>query len=390
MTEIYDPSAPTTNNCPFLPGQTVNILYVPEERNHIRRSASLTSLQPHSYRTMNPLDRYLPAKTASQLQPELLSQRLRTASHILVNRQQSSRSPSPTHSWKRFFSKRLASSLDGERGRPVSRDDDASIFTVESSYDHHGRCDTPSEGTRTRDISPESLRRFLCEDLPSRPGSNLDIRPPPVDISAEDIIIEEEDDDDNFATTSTTTTLETTLSFATGLSPPPSHRRPNCNRTTERRNLFGSYRNDLPRLNTAPTSQPAAAEPIVAAKFSLTSTISPSDDVPPFYDSNDEDDNHSNAEEDATLYSMGDTSASTRISFVGYSLPRPTYGPKVEPTATPCSPKFTSINSPQLLATGTQPSNTRANILGTTIEVGLDDFASELGWMVDAIGKRQH
>ncbi|KAH0541528.1 hypothetical protein FGG08_004003 [Glutinoglossum americanum] len=70
--EIHNPTQPSTNSCPFLPGQPTNILDVPIEtgsehhRNH-GRSSSLGQL------TLNPADKYTQPRPAPKPKPPRLS-----------------------------------------------------------------------------------------------------------------------------------------------------------------------------------------------------------------------------------------------------------------------------------------------------------------------------
>lgn len=231
-TETYNPSLPSTTNCPYLPGQTVNIINVPVEQHRLRqRSASLSSLRRETFKTMNPNDRFITPKPTAEHTIPSVPHRLATAFTPPASR---SPSPTPSHSWKRFF-KRPSSRTD-LRGRSSVQDlDDHSSqyehdihmsmqsFTSAPSstfyIDDSSRCATPTEGTRTRDISPESLRRFLVDDAPtSRPGS--DHRPHCLTIP-EDIAEEVDDDDDNFATSAISESFPV---YTTRLSPPPSQR----------------------------------------------------------------------------------------------------------------------------------------------------------------------
>lgn len=338
--EIYDAAQPSTTFCPFLPGQTVNILSIPEERRVHHRTASTSQLAPELYFTMNPDDKFAPTHSAAQLQADSVAHRLRTASAIL-SRRPSSRSPSPTaSSWKRFFSKRY----EEDRGRPASR---GTVYTAVFDEDRSvsSRSQTPSDGTRTRDISPESLRRFLCDEDPVRPASNLEVRHPlaiPEDIAEE----EDDDDDDNFASS------EMVLpAFATRLSPPPSHR------ATSSSASVATITKLLPRLNTTRLHEITSSSSAIA---------SPADDVPAFDDS---DGDHSN-DEDSSLVKQ-------RLPF-SYRLPRQSFDRKLGGA----SPKV-QTHSPKLLA---KPNDAvafgvSAGLLGSPAEECVEDFA----WMVGAI-----
>ncbi|CEJ87709.1 hypothetical protein VHEMI04487 [[Torrubiella] hemipterigena] len=339
--EIYDAAQPSTTFCPFLPGQTVNILSIPEERRVHHRTASTSQLAPELYFTMNPDDKFAPTHSAAQMQADSVAHRLRTASAIL-SRRTSSRSPSPTaaaaSSWKRFFSKRY----EEDRGRPASR---GTVYTPVFDEDRSvsSRSQTPSDGTRTRDISPESLRRFLCDEDPVRPASNLEVRHPLA--IPEDIAEEEDDDDDNFASS------EIALpAFATRLSPPPSHR------ATSSSTSVATITKLLPRLNTTRLHEITSSSAIA----------SPADDVPAFDDSEGD---HSN-DEDSSLVKQ-------RLPF-SYRLPRQSFDRKLGGA----SPEV-QTHSPKLLAksNGAVTFGVSAGLLGSPAEECVEDFA----WMVGAI-----
>lgn len=315
-TEIYDPAQPTTTACPYLPGQTVNSLYIPEERTLHSRSASTTNLVPELFRTMNPKDKYAPTRTAAQLEAGTITQRLHTATSVL-SRSSPDRSPSPP-SWRRFFSRREES-----RGRSASKPASVhnSLYTLEEDEPPAAR----SEGTRTRDISPESLRRFLCDDaIPSRPSSRFEVRFSMINMD-DDVndAVEDEEDDDNFASVASPTTPAFT--FATRLSPPPTHRSNNSFTTVTAKTP--RVTTSLPRLDTA----------IVAQETPFSSP-----EIPSFDDSGD--DSHDE-----------DSSAVKENMPFAYKLPV-TFG------------KLGNATSPKLV--------------GKTADV---DDLSELGWMVGAI-----
>ncbi|KAH6624408.1 hypothetical protein B0J18DRAFT_409863 [Chaetomium sp. MPI-SDFR-AT-0129] len=222
--ETHDPSQPSTTTCPYLPGQTVNTLFIPVEQSLRKRSASLTSLRDTDFKTMDPASKFISPRPAPAPPAEASSstaRRLGTAPFRLQNPHQQqqmrpSRSPSPSSRWhfsarKLFSRKSSSSSLREMQTPPQQAAEDARSLR--------------SEGSRSRDISPESLRRFLVDEtpLPSRPDTaptQLDAAAPSVMIDIPDDIAEEleddDDDDDNFATSAVSETMH-----FTGLSPPP-------------------------------------------------------------------------------------------------------------------------------------------------------------------------
>jgi hypothetical protein len=383
-TETYDATMPSTTACPYLPGQTLNTLSVPEERSSRYRSASLTSIRQDNFRTMNPEAKYITPRPAPQAPGDLRSprhQRLGSApAHIRNNSASSSRSPSPAPVWKRLFGRKM--SVDIDRGRSLERCDDNYLDFEPLQALPESRSSTPSDGTRTRDISPDSLCRFLTSgDHSSRPSSSLENRPALV--IPEDIV-EENEDDDNFASSAVSEIQQ----FPTCLSPPPI-RRSSSNEAVGNSSTHTlvappapprrSSEGDTPELPVSPLS-PRSNYRLGVTCISIppsvvdtpNSPLSPLDELPS-YDSTEEDD------DDAMPLPRAPIPSSRRYGFMGYSLPQQLEGKlsmyQNNPIAMP--------NSPPFLARGDS-----ANLLGTSIDTGLDDFASELGWAVDSISNK--
>lgn len=68
-TEIHNTSLPSTTSCPYLPGQPVNILDVPEERNPSHGRSSSLNMLSGMPQTVRPEDKFLPPKAAPCLPP---------------------------------------------------------------------------------------------------------------------------------------------------------------------------------------------------------------------------------------------------------------------------------------------------------------------------------
>lgn len=244
-------------------------------------------------------------------------------------------------------------------------------------------------------MSPESLRRFLCEDIPSRPDSNLSERPE-LRVIPEDII-EENEDDDNFATSA----ISETQPYLTSLSPPPFQR----SASSETAPLTIKNLSSLTINTERPTSKPqppvshsfnsetpiseAMSQPHGSNFTSATSSVMASpitastteDEVMTFYDdsTNDEDDLRSNNSDVLPIQGV----PALRSRFTGYSLPRLS-----EDSATKSShrPTFGAMNAPQLSVAGSYPST--GSFLPTPVDTGVDDFVSEMGWMVNSIATK--
>ncbi|AEO57535.1 hypothetical protein MYCTH_2079474 [Thermothelomyces thermophilus ATCC 42464] len=202
--ETHDPSQPSTNTCPYLPGQTVNTLYIPVEQSGRKRSASMTSLNEADFKTMDPTSKFVtprPAPTPPEPVRRLGSAPLWMQQH----QKRPSRSPSPSSRWhfstaRKLFSRKPSScSLRDVITQAPQAEDERSLR---------------SEGNRSRDMSPESLRRFLVDDAAPAEAEHEDNSRPAIDIPED--IAEENEDDDNFATSA----VSETMPF-TGLSPPP-------------------------------------------------------------------------------------------------------------------------------------------------------------------------
>ncbi|MBE3047450.1 hypothetical protein IMZ48_34045 [Candidatus Bathyarchaeota archaeon] len=180
-----------------MPGQTVNALTIPIQRSLRKRSASLSSMRAGDFMTMNPREKYTTPRPA----PNASLAPLPASAHLLRH-QSSSRSLSPSPSWRRFFrrSPDRASTPTPEVEVEVSvpEDDARSVRSYAS-------------GTRSRDISPESLRRFLRDDSPEPAGEGPAVMVIPEDVEEDG----EGEDDENFASAGPEGV------FPTGLAPPP-------------------------------------------------------------------------------------------------------------------------------------------------------------------------
>ncbi|KAH7144607.1 hypothetical protein B0J13DRAFT_47875 [Dactylonectria estremocensis] len=399
--ETHNPTLPSTTSCPYMPGQTVNTMIVPVEQALRKRSASLSSMRPTDFMTMNPESKFATPRPARSALADNTTFRLGSSPHL--HHKSSTRSLSPAPAWKRFFSRKLTSH-DGERGRSPVRETQPRSVPDDSDV----RCTTPSEGTRTRDISPESLRRFLSDDVPSRPGSNLSVRPTlviPDETPVENDNEEDNDDDDNFATSA----ISENQTYTTGLTPPPFRR-------TASSESIGRTANNPTSLTLMPTrpsnltvyeTQEVPASAVIPSRpkletFSSGMTLStsssyfaspvspqyPDDDAQAFYYdwTDDEDDMLSSNNSDITSFQPTANTSNKTESYECYSLPEPEEERSkiVEP-----QPAYAKINSPALLSQGhSDLTVSGSNLLGSPIDTGLDDFVSELGWMVGIIGKR--
>lgn len=226
--EHHDASVPFTTSCPYLPGQPVNLLFVPIEVQPLRfRSASMSSMANGDIRTMNPRDKFM---TPRPPPPTPSLPRLNTASSVLM-KGRTSRSLSPKAEkspWspRAFFGLRShsPSSLLDRRGRSSSLSKVAQDNTNASTPSLVNRPDEINNTNsipHTRDASPQSFRK-----VPSREPSPLRQLVQETTLyntttfEIPDLITEEAEDDDNFANPLSPRSFD--RGMVTPLAPPPS------------------------------------------------------------------------------------------------------------------------------------------------------------------------
>ncbi|KAI1143910.1 hypothetical protein F5Y05DRAFT_362977 [Hypoxylon sp. FL0543] len=392
---------PTTNACPYLPGQTVNTLDVPLERLSRIRSASMNSLRTADFKTMDPKDKFMAPRPAPPV-PSLPDLRIGSspAPPMSLVHKRSARSLSPAPSWssaaRRFLGRKKACNLDSDAGSETE---------VESHYGEENRREprsiTPSGGVRSRDMSPESLRRFLSDDLPQTPPVELAPR-----LIIPDEITEENEDDDNFATSAVSENAPFTM-----LSPPPLHRsvsspsiKANSNESTTTIVPTDSRQNDGVTSNPidVPSQVPNMDFDLPRSHFSYSTTASSLvssqsvesrdyNQISFFDDSDDESEEVFSNEDESGMFRETRRGSERSIPknihspITGYSLPQPgTHSEKYLDTSR-LPPA--ALGSPDLVArldSGVSLSN--ANLLGRPgIDAGLDDLVNDMGWMADAI-----
>ncbi|KAH8910253.1 hypothetical protein BR93DRAFT_469390 [Coniochaeta sp. PMI_546] len=401
-TETHDPSVPTTNHCPYLPGQTVNTLWVPMEQSSRKRSASLTSVRAADLKTMNPRDRFTSPRPAPSPSGHVAVRHTATAPTSVIRHKRSARSLSPGSSWsfspRKLFSRKASSSS-------LRESDTSSLYATQShmsSEDVTGGRPPSREGSRSRDISPDSLRRFLSDDTPLVAEPEVTERPT---LAIPEDIAEENEDDDNFATSATSESLHFTV-----LSPPPSqHSQSRCTTpmpcaedasqaTVSEPAVVESIVPEPP--TRAPPSIPDFAQIKLPAPSSntffldspLLTPASPestaSNEIPSFYYSDDE------GEEEDDGYQLpslglgigGTDSFNVRFgkTLSTYSLPLAS-----EPTDKLAAeePATAQLGSPALVArNGTDVPVGNTSLLASPIpNSGLDELVNELGWMADLI-----
>lgn len=211
-TEVHNNRLPSTTACPYMPGQPVNLLFVPIEKTTTRkRSASVGA--PADLKTMNPADKFLtprPAPPTPQSLPRL------STSAGLLGRKRGSRSTSPARSpWsiKNLFGVRSSSSANE---RPVSRgrhlDISISRPTLVSSSSNVHTATMP-----LREFSPLSSCASSVHSRdasPVRPTTSFGHRPSLLFPRISEEIVEERNDE--------FTLMDEEATITTYLSPPPS------------------------------------------------------------------------------------------------------------------------------------------------------------------------
>ncbi|KAK1751809.1 hypothetical protein QBC47DRAFT_329577 [Echria macrotheca] len=400
--ETHDPALPTTNACPYLPGQTVNTLWVPIEQSSRKRSASLNSVREEDFKTMNPADKFTTPRPAPVPPTPETSTFRRVGSAPRLHHKRSARSLSPGSGWT-FSPRRL-----------FTRKPSFSSLTAEpeaQAWDE--RSVRSSDGSRSRDISPESLRRYLVDD-DAVPSEEPETDRPAIAIPED--IVEELEDDDNFATSA----VSESLPF-TGLSPPPTQRSVTPSPSVTPVPLGNDAVAEVVEISAPapPTRSPPMVpqldlsssdnnNPIPQSRFSFSdaSYYSPqspdSHSLPSFYHSEDEDDDErissSNEEEEEDLsISLSPLhrrpANGRRSSFVRdldaalstYSLPQTSTH---DHSAAEKLLRVDTGSSPALLASDVSAvgRGSAASLLTSPIpNSGLEELVSELGWMAEVI-----
>ncbi|KAK2594543.1 hypothetical protein QQS21_007762 [Conoideocrella luteorostrata] len=323
--------------------------------------------------------------------------RLGSASSLLYGRP-TSQSGSVGPSWKRFFGWEANLKTERQATACISREVDISPFRFQlpDSTPHS------MDERRTRDISPESLRRFLIDDPPLPPDptmSYLSVLDIPTELAEEVDDEVDDDDDDSFATSA----ISETQVLRTRLSPPPCQRSVctdlappsdthsssltlTIRSTTDQRAIHDqtidapSDITQLPKLDAATDASQSNWSPTTSSSI-FTTPISPqslTDERSCFYDSNDDDDVLSSADGECLFYNPHQNMPIEEI-FKGYSLPRHSGEDKAVDSSSPGK----SGREPDMAISG-------MSFLCGPIDTGLDDFVSELGLIAEVIGSKHN
>lgn len=301
---------------------------------------------------MDPASKFTTPKPA--VEATAASRRVGTAPQ--QHHKRSARSLSPASGWSSFsprklFSRKASSNSLKNAAQPAASEEE----------ERHRMFSSRSDGSRSRDISPESLRRFLVDDAPIVEEATTTAATAVVAIP-EDIVEENEDEDDNFATSAVSETMQ-----FTGLSPPPARSISPSPPSTSHQNLLPLSKFNVPASAFRPTFPlPKAPESSVPE----TELESPDAASPPaFYYSEEED----NEDEEVPLPVAVQANKST------YSLPPQSSGTNAGGGG----------RGKQELGVGVPPVPSLLNVTNVQIpDSGLDDLVSELGWMADLIGGR--
>lgn len=386
-TEAHDPSEPSTSSCPYLPGQTVNTLFVPVERPLRHRSASLSSMCEDSFQTLNPDARFnTPRPTSPPLSPTL-DRRVGTAPSLSSDRPPS-RLSSSVPSWRRFLARRFLGK-DGQM---------ATLWPLQTSLLPSERkcCPVVSEEGPDKDfLLPRTLRRVLF--------GNPAMDPSPETTSAPIWAIPEDEyedvNDDGLADPrSTEHSIHNRHLSSLPKSKPLAAPGPGQQTASTKNGLFvqpASANMKVAEASSWPHFGKSDANSPACWSSSATSSVvtiptSPQwpDEESPCccYDSNDDDEVFSLNDGDTSHQPFHLLPSATEAAFKGYSLPQQGGDEKA---VTQANSHVTELNSPRLLDRGDANLAVGGNsMLGATIDSGLEDFVHELGCIVSIISNR--
>ncbi|CAN8096450.1 unnamed protein product [Discula destructiva] len=215
--ETHDTSLPSTSACPYLPGQTVNMMVVPAEMADRKRSASLGSIRYEDFMTMDPEDKFSAPRRAPPPPciPDFLGPRYRLpTAHAAPNlkHQRSDRSlGSGGPNWwspRKLFTRKHSTSSTHSEEASVSEE------TSWSGEQRNSVESTSAQSAPSRTMCPEALMRFLSDGTPVSLDADSADR---LTLSIPDDIAEE-DDDDEFVVNSA---ISFDFAPKTILSPPP-------------------------------------------------------------------------------------------------------------------------------------------------------------------------
>lgn len=347
----------------------------------------MNSLRNADHKTMDPADRFkaprLPSLSGSRRE-------FRIAPSLLPKR--GTRSVSPGPSWtgtaRRFLGFRRSHNRDRdtERGRKSNLAEVEDVFSEELEDEAEARSATPSGSIRSRELSPDSLRRFLSDDRPSssshaETAHSFSI---PDDIEEE---IEDNDDDENFANA---TVIDNTA--FTNLSPPPFQRGAlsappsrHANTSIQQSPVTpGERRGTRPAKLTIPRSHStlSTTSSSVASAASPKSIISQGLSQFSFFDDSEDDDVTSQSG-----LKRGASKRKLRMPITGYSLPR---GAADNQKSQSTNHILRSMESSGLVARSEAAAATAVSVEPavfnlSNVDISLEDLAGEGTWMNDVV-----
>ena len=365
---------------------------VPIQQSSRHRSASLSSICQSNFCTMNPNAKFISPRPAPSV-PQNFGPRIGSAPHCAPAHRTSSGRSLSSAAWKSFFS-RKSTSRDRERGRSSDRSE---RLVISRLPEESRSCMGASPRPRSRDISPESLHRFLVDDLRSGPPSASSEHMKNPDDIVEDMD-EDEKEDDNFISLA----ISESQPYPTKLSPPPYSRATSTSSDLATNNNASSLTvtavrptavaHSVNNYHSQPISTLAKLETKTGSSYSSVSPGSSSLTSPTSPRSLDEDPNlscDSDRDEDYSSVALRGRRSHHPLSAIGlgpqacstYRLPQEDQASK---GSQKLQPTLTHLNSTQLLE------SQDGNFLGTPIDNGLDAFVDELGWMVDTMGIKTH
>lgn len=249
-TEIHDPSLPSTTTCPYLPGQSVNLLWVPVEIQMPRdRSASMSSMASGDIKTMVPADKFLTPRAAPPIPSK--HSRSNTAPMLIVRKHRSTSPKSEKSLWspRAFFGSRSPSSQSqkGEKrglwsplGKFFGDDASGSPPSTAEWLDEKRNISIPTTGNIStqpgRPLSRELALHQATSTSQEAGSHSLPVTDEIEEIEELEEVDDEDEDDGNFAADPSRIPLSgETPPIPTPLSPPSVGRRSTTSRTSSTR-----------------------------------------------------------------------------------------------------------------------------------------------------------
>lgn len=316
--EVHDTAIPFTTTCPYMPGQPVNILWVPVEVSSPRlRSGSVDSINMAEAKTLNPADKFMTPR-APPLKPGVARSTSLSSSHAEMSEKQCSLAKDKKLGWAtKLFSgrrPRTSSPIESLTPRRSSESDAGQAATRSSNSSHSSTIHQPSP-LHSKPVSrtPSPIRVY------DSIHNNLIALGIPEEIP--------EEDDDNFATQFKESKDENSF---TRLSPAPSRRQASPVFNTSK--PLPQLPEDALKSPHSPPLPPNLSLTLPRSHFSVStiSTVtSPTDsqfgfsDTSSTFDSYDESDLTEETGDTFTYNPM--ISEVEKRRFIGYSLPDEEY-----------------------------------------------------------------